>query len=361
MSSTDKYIIRTSDRLAFKRCRRAWNWSSKLRENREPNKRARPLDFGTAVHAALEAYYDPRSWHDKEIKEGSAKAAFAFSMHEHRKDYLDLSGKMELDVLEQEEFDADMELGLGMLRGYFTWALKNDNFVPVHVEIEFEVPILDPHGAKLLMGIDCVPVVYQGRIDLIVMDEHGQYWLLDHKTTATFGNLEWLVYDEQCKSYAWAVEQMLGIKIAGVIYSQLRKKAPHKPAVLKSGRLSVNKQQDTSYEIFMETIKELNHMEEWYTDYLQHLQDEPKIFFRRELIRYNSHELKSMGEQIFDEAIEMLDNPRIYPTGGSNCNWCDFRTPCLAKNDGSDAQWILNDLFHVRGENIKNPNPAPAF
>ena len=55
----DKLIVRTSDRGTFRRCRELWNFTSKIRENWEYVPGVEALDFGTAIHAALEVYYDP--------------------------------------------------------------------------------------------------------------------------------------------------------------------------------------------------------------------------------------------------------------------------------------------------------------
>ncbi len=356
--SDTKYIIRTSDRLAFKRCRRAWDLGSKLRQDYEPNKRARPLDFGTAIHAGLQAYYDPRSWHDKDVKEIGCIFDFENTLKQQRKEYEELMGPM--DPAQEEEWNEDWELGHKMLQNYFLWAPKVDKFTPVQVEIEFEVPVKRPDGTHL--HINNLPVMYQGRLDLLLKDEYGDYWILDHKTTAQFGSLEWLAFDEQCKSYAWAIQEMLNIQIAGVIYSQLRKKAPHEPQVLKSGKLSVNKQQDTTYEIFIVTCEKLGQNPEQYQDYLDHLLESPKVFFRREAVRYNQAELRNMGVQIFQESIEMLNSPQIYPTGGNGCNFCDFRAPCLAMNEDSEVDWVMKELYHKRGEQTnKATNPAKPF
>src|SRR5574343_280770 len=50
-------IIRTSDRIAFKQCRRKWGWSSHLKRNLGPKYLASPLWFGSAIHYALEDFH----------------------------------------------------------------------------------------------------------------------------------------------------------------------------------------------------------------------------------------------------------------------------------------------------------------
>ena len=49
--------IHTSDRSAFKFCRRRWDWSSPMRRNLVPKTVQFPLWFGTGFHYALEMHY----------------------------------------------------------------------------------------------------------------------------------------------------------------------------------------------------------------------------------------------------------------------------------------------------------------
>lgn len=283
------------------------------------------------MHAALQAYYDPLTWNDPSLMRYNARQAFLLSIKE-------IGTKVKIGALEFEErFDELKELGLGMLEHYFLWAPSRDKFKPIYVEIEFEVPI---------PGLD--GVVYQGRIDLIVEDEYG-YWLVDHKTTAQLAQTEWLALDDQCSSYAWAIKQQLGLEVRGVIYNELRKKAPRKPSQLRSGALSVNKSQDTTYETYLSTLRELGYKEQAYASILQHLKANPKEFVRRTKVTYNPRTLQIVENRIRAEAITMLGNPSIYPTPSRfNCNGCQFFAPCLAMHEGYDPQHILDEMYDKR-------------
>lgn len=324
-------IIRTSDRQYFKRCRQLWDFTSKIRQNFEPIQRIEALDFGTAMHSGLERYYDPLTWETGTLQQFNAKTAFLDSIKA-------VGTKVKIGALEFEErFEEQKELGLGMLEFYFAWAPSHDLFVPKLVEVEFEVPIPGLNG-----------VVYQGRIDLIVEDEYG-YWLVDHKTTAQLAQTEWLALDDQCSSYAWAIREQLGLEVRGVIYNELRKKAPRKPSVLRSGALSVNKSQDTTYETYLATINELGYKAKAYDSILQYLKDNPKEFVRRTKVTYTSRMMDIVGKRIRAEAVNMLGDPDIYPTPSRfNCNGCRFFAPCLALQEGSDPQFILDEMYERR-------------
>lgn len=319
--TTDQVVIRTSDRGYFKRCRTLWDLTSKIRQNWEPIQRYPAFDFGTAMHEGLRAYYDPSTWGNLKLQRKNAKEAFAET-------YEALITKVTVGDVEFElQATESINLGLMMLDYYFMWAPEQDKgMTPLYVEIEFEVPIPGVPGC-----------IYQGRIDLIIEDEFG-YWIVDHKTAKQFGDSMWLSLDDQCSSYAWAIAKQLGLDVRGVVYNQLKKSPPHPPKILKSGALSVNKQQDTTFEVFLKACRELNHDPRWYREYLRYLKHNPKEFVRRTRVNYRPEALEIVEKRIAMEAKEMSNpNVQIYPSPSPmNCNGCRFFIPCLQIQEGSE-------------------------
>ena len=123
--------VSTSDRQAWKRCRRQWMFSSRHALNYEPTfDQAPALIFGTCFHRALEAYY--RNHPDPQ----AALQAFTGAAYD-----------LGLD-LEHEE------LGGAMLRNYFTWA-TDDQFEVVAVEHKMEVPLRVAVDKKLQRPFIC--------------------------------------------------------------------------------------------------------------------------------------------------------------------------------------------------------------
>ncbi len=362
-----KFIIRTSDRGTFKKCRQLWDFTSKLRMNYEYTPGIEALDFGIAYHAGMEEYYDPTMW-GTERAEQACLAVF----REHIRDWgrrLQMAGQIEA---QRERLNELHVMGVGMMQHYFKWAKEADKYLePILVEQEFEVPIpvrswpvvqlpagfeafaVDGYTGNYLHKYcsDCGdwhPVVYQGRIDLIVKDKStGLLWILDHKTAAQFGeSVAHLDLDQQCGSYYWACRRMLGIDVHGVIYSEHRKKVPvDMPQILKNGNLSKNKQQDVTYESYLEAIHKLGQDPEDYADFLEHLKSKPKQeYFRRNTIARTDGELAILERHILDEAIDILSDPKIYPTPSQwNCRGCAFQTPCLMREDGSSWEMYLRD------------------
>lgn len=337
-------IIRTSDRNYFKRCRELWNFTSKIRENWEPIQRYRAFDFGTAIHAGLEAYYDPALWNDTQpVKNERARQAFKDSMKELQS--LVRVGDVEIEM----GFAEEMTTGLAMLDQYFSWAPKHDNWEPRFTEVEFEIECevfetyLDESG--VYRSAMLMPFLYQGRIDLVVEDEYG-YWIIDHKTAKQFSDVQWLWLDDQCGSYAWAIQEKLGLEVRGVIYNQLRKSPPHPPRMLKSGAFSVAKNQDTSFEVYLRTLREHGIDPHYYRDFLLYLKQNPKEYVRRTKVNYTQKKLELIGKRIQKEAKEMINDPAIYPTPSQmNCNGCRFFAPCVAKQEGSDYETILHENY----------------
>jgi hypothetical protein len=145
------------------------------------------------------------------------------------------------------------------------------------------------------------------------------------------------------------VQQKLGLEIRGVIYNQIRKTAPHPPKQLKRGGFSVAKNQDTSFEVYLRTLREHDIDPHYYRDFLLFLKENPKEYIRRTKVAYTQQTLEIVGQRIQREASEMLEDPTIYPSPSSwNCNGCRFFAPCVALHEGRDAQIVLDENYEVR-------------
>jgi hypothetical protein len=281
----------------------------------------------------------------------------------------------------QTEYDEFLKLGVGMLDNYFDYSWRVDKgWEPVGVEVPFEIPIKAPPGfVERISETGCIyvgadgnlwwvddqvgtpaqPIVYRGRIDLIMRDPHGNIWLWDHKTAARFEeNVDWLELDEQMGSYGWAYREIAGVAPYGIMYSELYKGIPEPPKRLDRPRkgcsFSVSKSQDTSYELLLATVKAEDrtaYEQGLYDEVLQFFKAEGKQYFRRTPVIRNASEYDNLSIQIAWEAIDMLSDPITYPNPSKfACKWCMFRTPCLALNDGSDHEYILNTSFRKRDD-----------
>jgi hypothetical protein len=368
---SDKYIVRTSDRATFRQCTQLWDFTSKIRLNFEPLRPKTHFEVGTAWHAAMEALYDPEHWHDHDTKLHRAWKAFLDTTNDQQRNQEELGfGGPDLDI----EFKERLELGRGMLEYYVGWSRINDDFEPVTVEHEFEVQIgwkcevsgdfafgestNHPDGKPCAM---CIPIVYQGRIDGLIRDLTGAYWIMEQKSAGKFGPTKWLMMSDQDGSYAWALQKMLGIPIKGIMHTRALKAFPQPPKILKSdGSVSCDKRQSTAAALFVEAVEQVHRHrpaaetitdDEKYFAYHQFLTSDaaPKFVERHWLIR-NPRQIEDIGRRIAVEAEMMLDNPKIIPNVSAiNCNSCSFWGPCLTKQEGGDWMYQLKSEYWWRG------------
>ncbi len=387
-SKWDVIPIHASDVASFLRCRRYWSWSSPARLNLRRRVDIAginfPLWYGSGIHYCLEKYYDPflprdlheswRTWYEVQMNGGVITEEWLERTYDNHPQPLE-GGKWLIRGLKElhpdpimEDFEYHDDLAMGMLSFYKEYAAREDRFIVVAAESVFSVPLgfesIDTredspnYGKKL-------EVHARGKRDGILYNPiNDLFGLIDHKTAAAvdeeyFTKLE---MDPQCKTYTWAGQEEARIhdlpykKIHGVVYNVLAKKYPKSPTVLRDGvSPSINrKEESTTAELFMQYvmdagIKELYDIDtKWqaYYNWLAQLGDKQYIW--REIALYNQHEIQAHGNHLRMIAKEML-NPdlQIYPTPSGNwlCTKCQFRAPCLAKDDGSDYVYMLADGY----------------
>ena len=329
-------VIRTSDRVKYRKCRQLWDFSSDIRMGYKPVKEIEALEFGTAIHAGLEAWYNSFSF-PYEVKYAVMLKAFIETVNSQLRELED-NPHFTVDSETEQEFEERRVLGTGMLNYYADYSMKNDSFEVVDVEYEFQIPLFDS-------------VVYEGKIDLIVRDSHGEIYLIDHKTAGRLGGTGWLDVDTQISSYCWALWEE-GYNVAGFTYNQLFKGYPKRPNVNKNGSLSKDKNQHTTYDMYCEALEEEGLDSKDYTDMLDHLKNNPKEYVRRRTVTRSESELEQQRSIIMSEAREMVNDPVIYPNPNEfNCNSCKFFEPCLARLEQSDPYDFLdNPELYIQGQ-----------
>jgi len=416
------HSIHTTERRSFRGCRRRHKFI--FIDGYYPKVTARPLEFGVAFHAAMETYYgfylglfvnpDP----DTALQLAIAKFKEVCNQ-QYRKFVLNNPIK-EGDPEVKEEYDDRVRLGVGMLRYYFLHeAPKYDQGLkPVKVEQSFEVPIYGPNKEIIWCKCDrCkrrwrnseigardhdqysaqvyeltgeiltaeayweqwegLPVTYGGRIDIIFEDAQGRYWIGDWKTAMRISGVEpgtlddYMYNDDQITSYCWAL-WLIGIPVAGFIYAEIKKAVPEEPEPLKAQRLgrmySTNKQQATTYDLYLSTIQENDtaaYEEGLYDEFLNYLKYNAPVFHHRHDIPRNDEELRNCGLYIYQEAKEIIDpniarypNPgRFHCKGFTDASGCAFWEPCLGMNRGEDWHYTLDTMFEKRTKHYYEEAP----
>lgn len=337
-------VIRTSDRITFRRCRRRWGWSSHLRGNLGSREGQSPLWMGSGFHFALEDY------HGKNLFGHPAKAFDEYVAATRRHDSTSLPFDwQELHVLAN-----------GMLSYYVEQWLPHRDFYRTYihngepqVEVNFRVDI--PFDNPQKFGYD--KVVYSGTLDRVVEDLYGQLWIVEYKTAKTIQTLH-LANDSQVSSYCWAGQLLYGRPIAGVIYQQHLKRLPSNPKVLGNGSLSLDKNQyitrGSLHKYLTNAYGSINKAPGQYVDLLNYFArletPEADKFIRRSPITRNEHQCQAEGVKILMEVEEML-NPDLplYPNPDRTCQFmCPFVGPCVTLDDGGDWEHELHLLTKER-------------
>jgi hypothetical protein len=342
--------IHTSDINNFKRCRRKWNWQSRLRENLVAEGSAiGPLWFGSGYHFAMEDYHGYRRWEDPR---------YAFAAY--------------YDAFRESELPTDHEnllnLGFGML-DYYTkhWLpLHQDEYqtlwvngVP-QVEVDVHIPLNEllynfaPRSVReaWLSGLlSTKDVVFSLTFDKVVVDVHDRIFGVDYKTAKQIDTSK-LSNDPQISNYHWGLAKFYQDQAEGMIWQQFLKDVPEPPKRLINGTFSKNKQQHTTYGIYREAlIKKFGKVPGSYVEILDHFAQQQTYngdnFIRRDTVRRNRAQWESTENQILQVVLDMLSpGLPMYPNPTRDCSWdCPFKEPCLAMDDGSDSSYLLRTAY----------------
>lgn len=346
-------VIRGSEVQDFLRCRLRWKyaWVDQL----VPSKLNDKLFIGTLIHKWMEVYY----------KTGLNHAEADLAMI-HLYDTTDTSS---MDQIQLEEL---WTLAQAVTANYHR-TFQGDKFTVLATELTFRIAI----NAK---------VTYTGTIDLLALDEQGNLIFADHKTTVSLDKYEKNAkMDRQISRYWWALNYLAqgkgevliegdwvpvtstalysssktghdiqGKQVSYFLYNIILKDTPNSPRHLKPGKdgkvkLSQDKQQGTTYELYRQEIDAHGLNPEDYADFLVYLQETPKQFFRRVEVRRNEAEVKAAMREFYETALDMGENPRIYRNITSDCSWdCSYADLCMAGLDGSSVDFLIQTCFKKR-------------
>lgn len=345
-----KQTIHISDVLAFKRCRRYWNWVSPLREGLEPKTIYEPYFFGKMIHFAKEMQH-------------SLHTPFDDAIDLFLSDYV---AKHQISITDEPTIMQAATLARAVLSHYELWQatdpspLADRHFEYLQLEYNFSTAMRTLNGRKS-SRID-----FAGIFDGVARNTiDGKLYLLEHKTTRSISDrLKQLDIEEQADAYLLAARDLFDEPIAGIVYTLIRKKAPEAPTQLKSGELSKAKHIDTSLEYYIWSLKQFyaqtmngftatanfkSFITTQYGDIISHLQQQENKFFRRVLITRNKHQLDQARNDLYATSLEMI-NPHvpIYRNGTNGCNYCTMREACVLLQQGYDITPILQKQYQRR-------------
>lgn len=201
MTETKADIINVSpSELEAMSCRLSWFWQYRCRYT--PNRSSLALEFGSAIHAALEAYYQ-------------GKDALAF-WHQTLDGRVRMSEAQGFNISDLEQM---REEGASLLDAY-RQKYENDGISVIATERFLSRMVPNPYDQSPSN------IRLNARLDTIVR-ENGKIFALEHKTFHAFQPGA-LTRDHQITAQYWLGQEalvQLGVDepMAGVIYNGLRK------------------------------------------------------------------------------------------------------------------------------------------
>jgi hypothetical protein len=348
-------IVRGSEYADFLNCRKKWlySWIEGIEAKRPDAK----LFFGTAFHKWLENYYNSGC--------NKVLADLETSVWMNEQDTKDM---------DQVAIDEMMTLMRGVADHYHnTYGETDKNFKIIATELEFLVKL----DEDLYMT---------GTIDL-VYEVDGKIRFMDHKTVSSISMYEEkAVMDRQISRYWWALKMIAaGIgrvkdkendvwvtsqalkdkTIDGFDYNLIAKDFPKEPKVLKSGKLSTDKSQKTTFDKYLAKINEigLNPIPFEYEQMLEYLETKPNQFHSRVDVKRSDAELESAAWEfsytsgdIHDVKMMITENPQsieplTYRNITNNCmHMCQFKSLCQTAIDGGNVDMVKNLGYKKRGD-----------
>jgi hypothetical protein len=326
-------VVRPWERQLFLGCRRAWDFGAHERQGIERSVPASVVDLDQAVKDALAVYYFPGMWDWKRaIVAPLATEAFAKAMRTQRQAYETATGAS-LDEAATARWEADFAAGQRLLSAYYAWAGVVDDWATVQVETLFDVTVPEPGDPDTgLLAADGRGVLYRLRIDLVVVDDDGRYWLMEHRLCdGGFAGLDDLLLDDAALTRSWGWELGFLATVAGTIHNELRLPRAGEPGpedVAPSGPGDIEMIDLGSRQV----------------------RREDGIWFRRTKIPRARAEIEGAGLRVAEQSRLMTRaDLECYPSPGmSTCVPCEFRAPCLALMEGDDADAALTEGYRPR-------------
>jgi hypothetical protein len=339
------YTITTWDRATFKRCRRAWDFGSRLRQNYDPVVPPQPFDLEEALRYALTVYYFPAMWDwTRGIVRPITLEGFTKSMREQRARY---EAHRPFTPEQERDWTESLQLGEALLRAYFLWAPSVDEFETLHVEMDVDVVVPDPviHGVGLTTP-EGDSIYYRDRLELLVVDERDHFWIVTHRLSeGGWADVDQLVLDEEALAQCWACEEFYTkVTVAGSIHNELRVDVrPDPPPMPDAESYAWPRRTSRRYDQFGPEPPPRPATEVVDRQTSEH--------FRRTTIARSRAEVQGFGRQLA-ALVQDITEPglRVYPTPSwPHCRTCRYRSPCIALNEGADVAGVLAESYRDRG------------
>lgn len=282
----------------WRRCKRKWDLGSLHRQSLTKIVPSSALSLGTAIHHALAEWLRNPDQHPTIPYFESVNAMVERAKLVYRKQM-----GFNMDDTALQPIADIIELGKSMLENYVDYWGS-----PLPQDWK-----LIAYEQKAIVPIPLTPHFLQGRLDAIAQDQHGQLYVVDHKTYNSRINQDGLLMTDQFCGYTWMLTQLhlSSQPIAGLAYDGMWKRAaPPKGSTMND-------------------------------------------LFTRINIPFNQHQLDEYALFTAMQATEMASDPFIYTnrTWDARCQWdCQALELCNAMTKGEDDGYIRASQYTTRSD-----------
>jgi len=310
----------------FDRCPKQYEY--KYVQLLQPKRHERALFLGTWIHACLETHYRDGDWkigHQIFVNQWN-------KLFEEEQEALRKKGKRFLPPLP--------EVVERVMKSYL-WYYRDENWTPRYVETILEVP------TPLI--IDGTRFVFKGRLDLVIEDEEGLLWLVDHKSASNIPQpTAFHAMDPQLMLYPWAAQEQFGIEIAGVIYNYVGSKPPSVPQLNKDGSISRRKVK-TDYPTLLRFLKENGFNPGDFKPVLRQLYRKSEF-----LRRYKMPREKVVTREVLLDTLSKVkrihETKRFTRTITRDCVRCPYADLCRAELNGFETDLMRKERYTIGEE-----------
>lgn len=318
-----------SEIKTFQRCPKSHDY--KYLQRLVPRAKQRPLFLGSWVHAALQTHYTHGDWkigHQEYVDQWDA-------LFEEEREELRKRGKGMMPPLP--------EIVERIMKSYVYYS-KGDVWEVVAVEQEFEVPTpLVVNGVRQYL---------KGIIDLVIKDQDGLLWVIDHKTASTIPEpTSFHAMDPQLMLYPWAAKIAWGWDVAGIFYNYVKSKPPSIPKVNKDGSISRAKIV-TDYPTLYRFFKSEGYDPNDFRDQLIPLRKKSP-FLRRYRYPRETVVTREILMDVLSVTTHIREDKRRSRTITRDCSrMCSYHDLCRAELNGLDSTLMRSQNFVLKEKKV---------
>lgn len=334
---TESISISNSQVKTHRRCPQQWAY--KYLERLQAKDRKRAPHLGNWLHRALETHYLEGDWkigHKEYLKDWN-------SLYEEEREVL------------SEKFGPLPKAVRRIIRSYLWW-WKHDGWKVLAVEHEFEVLLgsFTHNDVKIL-------VYANGKADLVVEDDEGNRWVVDHKSTGSIPQQSaFHAMDPQLMLYPVGLKEEFG-DFAGIVYNYIRSRPPSIPQLTKkTGQISRRKIV-TDYPTARKFLIDNGYDPKDFTDWLKQVKkNQPQLMRRYRLPREKRvtqvimKDFIATGKEIYLEK----DKTRHVRNITKDCaTMCEYHDICRGELNGFDMSHLKRARFTIRESRSNGAEP----